>query len=126
MKQDAKQVSVGFHRQCGIAKNGTLVCWGLHGLWDAKKAQGESGNKNGEGNAEYNEDELNKENEDINEEKEEIAQYEKEAEQQEQEEEEDNMLIVKKLMMSNDELRTDSEYQHGYFDQKGQFIKPNH
>lgn len=110
LKQDAKKVSVGFHRQCGISKHGTLVCWGLHGHWDAKRATSRPRH-----DPEDNEDEdgLNNEAQDTHEEKEEIAQYEKEAAQQEQEEEEDSMLIVKKLMMSNDEPSADSENQHG-------------
>jgi len=36
LRKDAKKISVGFHRQCGISKIGQLICWGLHGHWDTK------------------------------------------------------------------------------------------
>jgi len=36
LRKDAKKISVGFHRQCGISKIGQLICWGLHGHWDTQ------------------------------------------------------------------------------------------
>lgn len=46
LRLGATKISVGFHRQCGVDKFGTLICWGLHGPWDDKRKGKEVPDKN--------------------------------------------------------------------------------
>lgn len=67
LRKDAKKISVGFHRQCGISKIGQLICWGLHGHWDTMTGYTNPDDANETFKFKFNNDE-----EELKEEKEEV------------------------------------------------------